>query len=112
MPPPSQPVDVRKLCDVLREYQKRKPAQHGSTRNNLKQLRNYKYDMERKVSRYFKRPQLFYYGVPRPTGIQPINLLSKSIGWSLYDKGLHHENIKIIWNSAVFQMFSNVYRLL
>ena len=72
--------------------------------------------MERKVSRYFKRLKLHYDGVPHPTGTQPINLPSKSIGWSLYDKGLDHENIKIIWSSiifiVVFQMFSNVYRLL
>ena len=39
------------------------------------------------------------------------------INWLIpYDKGLHHEDIKIIWGSiisvAVFQMFHNVYRLL
>ena len=33
------------------------------------------------------------------------------IGWSHYDKGLYHENIKIIWSSIIsavaFQMLSN-----
>ena len=66
--------------------------------------------MKQKASWYF------YNGVSYPTGIWPIDLSRKSIGWSLYDKGLHHENIKIISSSiifiVVFQMFSNVYRLL
>ena len=68
--------------------------------------------MKRLASRCFERPQPLYDGVPHPTGIQPIVLPRKSIGWSLYDKDLHHEYIKIIWSSiffkAVFQMFSNV----
>ena len=72
--------------------------------------------MKQKASWYFKRPQMLYNGVSYPTGIWPIDLSRKSIGWSLYDKGLHHENIKIISSSiifiVVFQMFSNVYRLL
>ena len=51
--------------------------------------------MERKVSRYFKRLQLLYDKVSHPTGIQPTDLSCKSIGWSIYDKELHHENIKI-----------------
>ena len=46
-------------------------AQHGI---NLQQLRNNKYDMKRKTSRYFKRPQLPRDGVPHPTGIQSIDL--------------------------------------
>ena len=73
MPPPSQTVDVRKLCYVLREYQERTSAQPGSTWITLKQLQNNKYNIERKASRYFKRPKLLYDGVPHPTGIQPID---------------------------------------
>ena len=61
--------------------------------------------MKRKTRRHCKRPQFLHGGVPYPTGHKSIDSLS------LYDKDLHHEIIKTIWNSAifkvVFQMLSN-----
>ena len=54
-----QPEGVRKLSDVLRGYQKEHWPNMGQHGIILLHLRNNKYDMKRKTSKYFKRPNYF-----------------------------------------------------
>ena len=66
MPPPSQTVDVRKLCYVLREYQERTSAQPGSTWITLKQLQNNKIISNEKQADILKGQNCFITECPTP----------------------------------------------
>ena len=83
--------------------------QHGIIYSNYEIINMMWNDKQADIS---KGQSYFMTKFPHPTGNQSIDQPWKSIGWSLYDKDLHHKIIKIIWNSVivedVFPIFSTV----